>query len=100
MTWRYETRYLIAAPAMLVLYVQYALVYQAWNRGGWWLAWFWVPFGLLFAVQNIIFNATFGTFLFLERPRQWFFSDRLRALDDARKERFRVLLNAHDKDHI
>lgn len=96
----WEVRYLIAAPALLWLYWQYALYYflLRWRAYTWPL---WLPLGLAFAAQNALFNATFATFIFWERPRQWFFSDRIRAMQEGtRKERFRRLLNAHDPDHI
>ena len=97
---RYEVRYLIAAPVMLWIYWQYAVTYQLMNRARYLTAVIWLPLGIAFALQNVAFNLTFGSFLFWERPRQWFFSDRIRATDEARKARFRVLLNAHDPGHI
>ena len=40
---------------------------------------------------DVIFNATWGTVIFRELPREWLFTDRLkrhwRGKDDARKER-------------
>lgn len=99
----YEIRYLIAAPALLWLYWQYAFVYWCMGRARYIaviLAPVWVPLGLAFVVQNITFNLTFGSFIFWERPRQWYFSDRIRATDEQRKRRYRVLLNAWDEGHI
>lgn len=97
--WR-EIRYLIAAPAMLGLYVLYVVFYRMRNHGGWWLAPIWLPVGLVLAATNITFNLTIGTFLFWEPPRQLFFSDRIRATDPAFKVRFQRLLNPHDAGHI
>ncbi len=96
----YELRYLIAAPATLWLYWQYAATYQMMNRARYILAPLWLPLGIAFAVQNVIFNATVGSFIFWERPRQWFFSDRIRAAEPSRQERYKLLLNAHDPGHI
>lgn len=99
----YEVRYLIAAPALLWMYWQYVVVYQGINAVPWLrniTAIIWVPLGLSFALQNIAFNATFGVFLFWERPRQWFFSDRIRAATAERQARYKRLLNAHDPEHI
>ena len=97
----YEIRYLIASPLLLALYVQYVAVYRL--RNSRWtlpLAVIWVPLGLAFAAQNIAFNAVVGSFIFWERPRQWFFSDRIRASTPDRQERYKRLLNPHDKGHI
>lgn len=96
----WEVRYLIAAPALLWLYWQYAVVYQCMNRARYLTAVIWLPLGIAFAVQNVIFNATVGSFIFWDRPREWFFSDRIRAMTCYRKERFKRLLNAHDRGHI
>lgn len=96
----WEVRYLISAPALLWLYWQYALVYQLMNRSYYLTMLVWLPLGVAFAIQNVVFNATFGTFIFWERPKQWFFSDRIRAMTCYRKERFKKLLNYHDPDHI
>ena len=100
----YEIRYLMAAPALLWLYWQYAFVYwcirSAPDAVTWLLVPLWVPMGAAFIVQNILFNLTFGSFIFWERPRQWYFSDRIRAADEQRKRRYRVLLNAWDEGHI
>ena len=96
----WEVRYLIAAPALLWLYWQYVVVYRLLNHFGYSAALIWVPLGVAFAIQNVIFNATVGSFIFWDRPRQWFFSDRIRAMTCSRKERFKRLLNAHDRGHI
>ena len=97
----FELRYLIVALPMLWLYWQYAVVYLCMNsRAKWPLAVVWVPLGVAFALQNIAFNLTCGTFLYWQRPRQWYFSDRIRQGSEERKERFRRLLNPYDPDHI
>ena len=97
----YETRYLIAAPALLWMYWQYVVVYRTMNsRAKWPLVVIWLPLGIAFALQNIMFNATFGSFIFWERPRQWYFSDRIRAADPARQARYKRLMNPHDPGHI
>lgn len=96
----YEVRYLLMAWPILWLLWQYALVYQCYNRARYWTFWLWIPLGLAFVVQNVIFNATVGTLIFWERPRQWFFSDRLRALPKEERVRYQRLLNAHDPNHI
>ena len=96
----YEVRYLIAAPALLWLYWQYVVVYQCMNRAPYLTAPLWLPLGLAFALQNIAFNATVGSFLFWERPRQLYFSDRIRAAPQERQTRYKRLLNAHDPEHI
>jgi hypothetical protein len=102
----YELRYLCAAWFMLWLYWQYAFVYwcirSAPDRWTWALLPVWLPLGAAFIVQNVVFNATIGALLFRDWPRQWLFSDRLRALpkDDRMLDRFQVLLNYHDPDHI
>lgn len=97
----YEIRYLLASPFLLALYVQYVMVYRMRNSNyQWQLAVFWVPLGILFALQNILFNLLIGSLIFGERPRQLFFSDRIRASTPDRQLRYKKLLNPHDPGHI
>lgn len=96
----FEMRYLMIAPLMLWLYWQYILVYLIINKMPDPWRWLFLPFGLAFAVQNALFNLTGGWFLYWERPRQVYFSDRIRFGSEERKERFRRLLNPYDPNHI
>jgi hypothetical protein len=96
----YEVRYLIAAPAMLALYSLYVAYYRIWNWAGWWLAPVSIPIGMTMAICNIAFNLTVGSFVFWERPKQIFFSDRIRSAPLERKVRYQKLLNPHDLGHI
>lgn len=38
-----------------------------------------LPYFAIFQILNFIYNVTFGSFIFWERPRTFFFTDRLEA---------------------
>jgi len=66
-------------------------------------AYFWLAVGY---PADIIFNWTYGSFVFREWPREWLFSDRIRRhvlSSDRRSRRIALrwarLLNAIDPDH-
>lgn len=42
--------------------------------------------GIPFMLLNAVFNATFGSFIFMEFPREWFFTDRLKRQKDSEKD--------------
>jgi len=45
-----------------------------------WFAW---PAAYLFLVVDVLFNAVYGTILFLEVPREWLFTDRVSRWNDS-----------------
>lgn len=99
----YEIRYLLSGPALLWLYLQYVITYR-WANAPDHITWLLLPIcgplAILFVVQNIIFNATFGSFIFWDRPRYLFFTDRINNAEEHRKVRYRKLMNPHDPNHI
>jgi len=96
----FEIRYLSISLVMLWIYWQYAVTYLLMNNFYKSTMIIWLPLGVVFALQNIVFNLTFGSYLFWEKPQQWFFSDRIRSAPEARQRRFKKLLNGPDPDHI
>lgn len=42
-----------------------------------------VIFGVPFMAFNAVFNATIGTVIFAELPREWFFTDRLKRMKES-----------------
>lgn len=61
----------LIGPAALMMFWLYSLAVQA--KGPWrWIV------GPPFMVINCMFNAVFGTVIFAELPREWFFTDRLK----------------------
>lgn len=54
-------------------------------------------------VLDILWNLTVGTFLFMERPREWMLTTRLKRLDLEGAygvEQIKVMLNALDPGHV
>lgn len=64
-------RVFLIGPAVAAMYGLYAL---AVTRKGVWR----VVIGVPFMALNCLFNATCGSFIFWELPREWFFTDRLK----------------------
>ena len=63
--------------------------------------WFWWPFGIAFILQDVLYNVVVGTLMFLELPREWLFTTRLKKMgDDRRVDRFRETLNYFDPEHV
>jgi len=99
----YEVRYLIASPALLWLYWQYVVTYRWYNAPKWFtylLSPVFAPMAVAFVLQNILFNLTFGSFIFWEKPTTTFFTGRINNAEEYRKVRYRKLMNPHDPDHI
>ncbi len=98
----FEVRYLLCAIPTLSLLAQFKILI--------WLEKhaprpFYVVFGIPFALQDILYNATCGSFFFLERPKEWLFTTRLKRLDDAGTlpgciGRFKLTLNEIDPGHV
>ena len=61
--------------------------------------------GIPFMAMNVVFNATVGSFIFWEPPREWFFTDRLKRHKNSTGGRRMVAyqicceMNKADKDH-
>ena len=94
---RFEITYLIAAPVTLWMLVQFAFL--AWLKPR--VPILFKPLAVIFVVQDVIYNAVFGSLFFAERPREWLFTDRLKRWSgDWRVERFARVLNALDTGHV
>lgn len=66
-----QERLWLIGPIALLMFWLYSLAVQA--KGPWrWII------GPPFMVINCLFNAVFGSFIFAEPPREWFFTDRLK----------------------
>lgn len=98
----FEVRHMIAAPftlAMLAWFAVYAAIDKVLPRK---LVVF-LAFITGFVVADALYNWTVGTFLFLERPREWLFTTRLQRLYDhdvTATQRFVAVLNALDPQHV
>lgn len=94
---RFEVTYLVFAPVTLFMLVFFALV--DWLRDKHKVA-FWVV-GVPFAILDVIYNVVIGSLLFMEWPREWLFTTRLkRHVGDWRVERFARVLNKIDAGHV
>ena len=94
---RFEVFYIITAPITFFMLVQFAALAWIDNRAHWLFR----LLAALFIVQDVIYNATVGTLLFWERPREWLFTDRLKRWgDDWRVDRFKRVLNRLDPGHV
>ena len=94
---RFEVLYLATAPLTLWLLVQFIALAWLEKRAR--------PLAILFAVpfvpQDVFYNATVGSLLFWERPREWFFTTRLkRYANQTEAERFKAVLNHFDTGHV
>ena len=93
----FEITYLIAAPVTLWMLMQFAFL--AWLKPR--VPILFKPLAVIFIVQDVIYNAVFGSLFFIERPREWLFTDRLKRWHgDWRVERFARVLNALDPGHV
>lgn len=98
MTHTFEIRYLIAAPVTLFMLVQFI--------GLAWLdkhlpRWAFAHLIVIFVIEDVLYNATVGWFLFGTPPRQWLFTDRLKQMGVVyERERFAIVLNHYDEGHV
>ena len=98
----YEMRYLAAGPFTLLLLVQFAGLFwldRNVKNARWWFA----PLVVVFLIEDFLYQVFVGTFLFLERPRDWLFTGRIARMDergDPRAVRFKRVLNAIDEGHV
>lgn len=93
---------MLLGPIIAVVYAAYTVGYIL-KRKGWWVMY---PYGIAFAVLNVLHNWTVATILFWELPREWFTTQRLRRWklsdDPSRRELAHLLgglLNRHDIGH-
>jgi hypothetical protein len=100
----FEVRYLVAAPitvVMLIWFIVLAMLDRAFGRVA--LFSVFLPLSLPFVVLDVIYNLIIGTWLFLDAPREWLFTDRLKryqAQDMWLDDRFVLVLNAVDEGHV
>ena len=95
---RFEIRYLIVAPLTLFMLVQFIALAWLDKRSP---RWAFSPLILIFVIEDVVYNATVGWFLFGERPREWLFTTRLNTRHDwAMVQRFAGVLNHYDEGHI
>ena len=73
----FELRYLICAPATLALLVQFIILIWLEKR----IKPLYYVYGIPFVIQDVIYNVVAGTLMFLEPPREWMFTTRLKRLD-------------------
>lgn len=98
MSHRFEIRYLIAAPVTLFILAQF--IFLAWldKRLP---RWAFSPLIFVFVIEDVLYNATVGWFLFGTPPRQWLFTDRLNEMGTVpERERFALVLNHYDGGHV
>ena len=95
----FEIRYFLVFVATMSLLLQFALL--AWLQPRLPRVIFW-PLALPFVVQDILYQLIIGTFLFWERPRELFFTTRLKRLDGTNPhvQRFKDVLNELDEGHV
>ncbi len=80
---------LISWPVLLYFFWGFAVKRYALANGEYSFRWWWVniigfPFLLLFAVIDVAYNWTVGTFLFAEWPREFMFTARIDRWHDYR----------------
>ncbi len=97
----FELRYLVCAPFTLALLVQFIIL--IWLEKN--LTALYYPFGVLFIIQDVAYNAVCGWIMFGEPPREWVFTTRLKKLDAAGQLegctiRFKQVLNDIDPGHV
>jgi hypothetical protein len=84
-----QQRLWLIGPAALLMFWLYSF---AVTRDGWVR----IAIGVPFMALNCLFNATCGSFIFWELPREWFFTDRLkrhkRELKDGERQKLAYLL--------
>jgi hypothetical protein len=96
----FEIRHLIAAPFTLLMLVQFIVLFTL-KR--------YVPkpvfyvLGFPFLIQDIVYNVVIGSFIFMERPKEWIFTDRIKRHvqdPDCPSHRFALVLNRFDEGHV
>lgn len=94
---RFEVTYLVFAPITLLMLVSFILV--DWSRDN--FKPLLLLIGVPFAIMDILYNIVVGSLLFMEWPREWLFTTRLkRHIGDWRVERFARVLNKVDPGHV
>lgn len=98
----FELRYLVCALPTFSLLVQFKILIWLEKHAPRPL---YILFGIPFVVQDVLYNLTCGTLFFLERPREWLFTTRLKRLDDTGTmpgfiRRFKMTLNEIDPGHV
>lgn len=97
----FELRYLVCAPFTLALLLQFIILIWMEKK----MKPLYYPFGIIFVIQDVAYNAVCGTIMFKERPREWLFTTRLKRLDAAGQLpdctiRFKHVLNEIDPGHV
>jgi hypothetical protein len=99
----FEIRHMIAAPATLILLFQFVLVVWLDRQIPRALTYVRAVVTVFFVIQDVFYNLVFGTFLFLEWPREWLFTARIKRHlrdPDCPSHRFALVLNHFDRDHV